>query len=76
MTDLLEHQMPPGMAIEGGRPPDEVEIAPMPVNIAGDQHLVGILRRNHDDAAAPAGRLPIRTGGPVEGSDHIGDVLR
>ena len=59
MADLLQDQVPAGMLVQGGQAANQVEIAAMPVQVAGDHHVVGQLGREDDDVSLPAGRLPI-----------------
>ena len=56
VADLLKDQVP--LADAGPAPPgaDQVEVAAVPVQVAGDHDLVGQFGRKHDQVALPAGR--------------------
>ena len=51
VTDFLENQVAAAMLVQAGQTPDQVEIAAMSVQVAGDHHLVGHVGRQHDDVS-------------------------
>ena len=67
--------MPAGMGIQGGDFLDPIEIPPMPVQIAGDHHLVGQFRRKHDQIPHPAGGGHIGLRGLLKRGDDVFDIL-
>ena len=63
------------MLFERGDSSDAVEVAAMPVHVAGDHDLVGQFGREDDRAALPAGHSPVGVGRPIEGGHDVFDVL-
>ena len=76
VADFLNHQMTVRVLVEGGDLADAVEVAAMPVYVAGDHHFIGQFRRQHHRAALPAGHLPVDLRGAIERGQDVRDVER
>ena len=75
VADLLQDEVPAGMALQVGNLPDGVEVAPVAVQIASHHHLVGRLGCDLDGMPDAAGRVQVRLGCRGERGDRLLDVL-
>jgi hypothetical protein len=63
------------MAVKGGDLFDEIEIPPMPVQIAGDHNLVGRFFRQNNDIPMSCGSMEIGLRGVGEDGNDFFNIL-
>ena len=75
VADFLEEEVAAGMGVQGGQAANQVEVPPMPVQVAGDHHLVGQFGREDDDVPFPAGRIAVGFRRLAENGDRSFNVV-
>ena len=75
MAGLLQDEVPPGIGFQRGDPLNEIEISPVPVQVAGQHHVVGQVRTDPNNVAHPASGSGVRIGRLAAESERIVNVL-